>query len=596
MNHMCRRVTACLLLAVLVPAWAIASPLLIKGATVFDGSGRAAYVADVEIEEGRIVSVGPDLPAGKGTRVVRAHGMALLPGLFDLHTHWTPNFEPGTLPQIANAYLAQGVTTVNDFHQAPEAYAPRRDWLAAIDAPSVRFAARISTPLGHGADWADENTTRWVNSPAAARAAVDAVVPYKPDLIKAFTDGWRYNNAPDNSSMDAPTLTALVEQAHVHGLRVYTHTVTLARGKIAARAGVDVIAHSLLDAPVDDELVQLMRAHGTFYAPTLAVYEPVKPGTAPARPADDPVLRQRQANFANALANVATLHRAGVPIAVGTDAGMPGTPHGIATQHELELLVRAGLTPAEALQAGTSASARAAGLDDRGVIAPGKRADLILVAGQPWQDIADIHRIRRVYVAGRQVVGPGTPVPAGNRQQALPPVAVDAHVDDFERADGRTGLDTLPTDEADGGTDRTVQVSEVVARSDGGHALSTQARLSWNPDAHAGVLLPLTRGAVAPADLRRFHGLRFQVRGDAPALAVQLRGLDNRRWQAPVPVNAGWNTVEVPFGQFQGQPPYGRTDGPVPAWRGDDVQQLFFDASGRPGQKLWFELDNVEFY
>lgn len=592
-----RRLWPCLLLALLLhAAVASAAPLLIRGATVFDGTGRAPYAADVLVDDaGRIAKVAPGLPREKGVQVVDARGLALLPGLFDLHTHWTPNFKPSALPQIANAYLAHGVTTVNDFHQAPEAYAPRRAWLQTIDAPSVRFTARISTPLGHGADWADEATTRWVNSPEAARVAVREVAAYRPDLIKVFNDGWRYNNAPDNSSMDEPTLTALVDEAHRNGLRVYTHTVTLARGKQAARAGVDVIAHSMLDARADDELVALMRQHGTYYAPTLAVYETVKPGQKPPADADDPVLRQRQANFAIALANVAALHRGGVPVALGTDAGMPGTPHGEATLHELELLVRAGLTPAEALQAGTATSARAAGLDDRGTLEPGKRADLVLVSGRPWQDIGDIRNVRRVFVAGKQMYGPGTRVPPGNRETSLPPQAVAALVDDFERGDGRTALDTLRTDEADGGNDRTVQVTEVVGREGGGRALSMQARLSYKPDAYAGVVLPLTRGSVAPADLRGYRGVRFDVRGDVSRLRVEFRGLDNRRWNTEVASGPAWRTIEIPFAQLQGQPPY-RQQGPGPAWRGDDVLQALFIAQGEAGDKVWFELDDVRFY
>lgn len=573
-----------------------AAPLLIRGATVFEGTAQVPRVADVLVdEEGRIAKVAPGLSQEKGMQVVDAQGLALLPGLLDLHTHWTPNFKPSALPQIANAYLVHGVTTVNDFHQAPEAYAPRRAWLDTIDAPSVRFTARISTPLGHGADWADEATTRWVNSPEAARVAVRAVVAYRPDLIKVFNDGWRYNNAPDNSSMDEPTLTALVDEAHAHALRVYTHTVTLARGKQAARAGVDVIAHSILDAGADAELVASMRQHGTYYAPTLAVYEPLKPGQKPPADADSPVLRQRQANFAKALANVATLHRGGVPIALGTDAGMPGTPHGEATLHELELLVRAGLTPAEALQAGTANSARAAGLDDRGTLEPGKRADLLLVSGKPWQDIGDIRNVRRVFVAGKQMYGPGTRTPAGNRATSLPPQPVAALVDDFERGDGRTALDTLRTDEADGGNDRSVQVTEVVDREGGGRALSLQARLSYKPEAYAGVVLPLTRGSVAPADLRGYRGLRFDVRGDVSRLRVEFRGLDSRRWTTEVSAAPGWRTIDIPFAQLQGQPPY-RQQGQGPSWHGDDVLQALVIAQGQAGDKVWFELDDVRFY
>ena len=405
--------------------------VLIRDAMVFDGTGRAPYAASVLVEDGRIAAIGAGLTAPKGARVVNARGQALLPGLFDLHTHWTPNATPSELPQVANLYMAAGVTTVSDFHEPPEAYAPRRAWLASIAAPDVKFAARMSTPLGHGADWGDENTTRWVNSPEAARAGVRAVAAYKPDFIKAFTDGWRYSNAADNSSMDEETLTALVDEAHKNGLKVFTHTVMVKRGKAAARAGVDVIAHSVQDGAVDEELIALMREHGTAYAPSLAVYLPERVDGSGRNNGKPDVLAQREQNFANALHNVKTLHDAGIPVVVGTDAGMTGTPHGTSTLRELELLVQAGLTPSEALLAGTSASAKALGVNDRGSIEVGKRADLLLVSGRPWERIGDVRNTQQVYVAGRQVQGKGAVLPAGNKALALPAQPVQALVDDF---------------------------------------------------------------------------------------------------------------------------------------------------------------------
>jgi len=588
------RLTGMLLAGAVVVASAADTDVLIRNAMVFDGTGRAPFAASVLVQDGRIAAIGDGLKAPAHARQVDAKGHALLPGLFDLHMHWTPNAQPATLPQIATRYLAAGVTTVSDFHQPPEAYAPRRAWLHSIAAPDVKFAARMSTPLGHGADWGDENTTRWVNSPEAATAAVKAVAAYQPDFIKAFTDGWRYSNAADNSSMDEETLAALVAQAHRQQLRVFTHTVMVKRGKTAARAGVDALAHSVQDGPADAELIALMKQHGTRYAPSLAVYLPERvDGSGKAR-AGTEAYRQREANFANALHNVKTLHDAGIPIVLGTDAGMTGTPHGESTLRELELFVQAGLTPTDALLAGTRDSAEALALDDRGRIEVGKRADLLLVRGRPWERISDVRNTEQVYVAGRQVVGKGVRLPAGNLATALPPRAIDALVDDFERGDQRTALDTLRNDDADGGNDRTVQVTAVIDREQGGKALSMQARLSSKDDAHAAVILPLTRGSVAPADLRRWHGVRVDVRADA-TLRLEARGLEGRRWSAPLAASGSWQTLEIPFTALQGQPPY-RTKGPLPAWRGDDVQQLLFSGTGTPGKTIWFEIDNVRFY
>ncbi|MGY0633318.1 amidohydrolase family protein [Luteimonas sp. A478] len=582
-----------MLLVLLLFAGNAQAGLLIREALILGDQAQQPRTVDVLVEEGRIARIGSGLSADDGVRIIEAYGLSLVPGMLDLHTHWTPNTRPAALPEVANAYLDAGVTTVADYHQPPEAHAPRREWLANLAAPTVHFGARMSTPLGHGADWADQATTRWVNSPEAARAAVRDIAAYRPDFIKAFTDGWRYNNAADNTSMDEATLTALVEEAHRHDIKVFTHTVTVERGKQAARAGVDLIAHSLLDREVDDELIALMLEHGTAYGPTLAVYEPVRVGDAPPRDPDSPVLRQRRINFDMALANVKRLHDAGIPVVVATDAGMTGTPHGRATSRELELLVQAGLTPRQALHAATVVAATVLGTTDRGVIAEGKRADLVLVEGAPWDDVTAMQRVQRVFLAGVEVTGPDANRPSENAHASLPAVSLPALIDDFEREDGRTAVDTLRVTDADGGNDRTWQSSLRIARPDGdGHVLSTHARLSHSDRANAAVLLPLSRGSVAPANLGAWTGLSFQARGEAGTARVEIRGQEGKRWAHEFTLGPDWREYRIPWTGFAGLPPW-RGDGDPPAWRGDDAVQIAFSLGGAPGDTAWFELDDV---
>ncbi|HVI33919.1 CIA30 family protein [Phenylobacterium sp.] len=565
----------------------------IMGATVFDATGAAPRIANVVIRNGRIAAVGPKVRAPRGARVIDAKGLALLPGFFDVHTHWTPAGAPAVTPQIANAYIAAGVTTVNDFHQSPESWAPRRQWLSTLYAPHVNMTARTSTPGGHGADWADQNTTKWVNTPEAARQAIRELVPYKPDVIKAFADGWRYGTAPDNTSMDVGTLAALVDEAHKNNLKVGTHTVTVDRGAVAARAKVDFIAHSLQDREIDAETVALIKQAGTVYAPTLAVYEPVKPGQKPPENPQEPRFQQSVRKFGYALKNVKALSDAGVPIALGTDAGMPNTPHGVSTLREMELLVQAGLTPAQALMAGTANSALVLGLiEDRGTVEAGKRADLVLVAGRPWAEISDVRKTVRVFIDGRAVHGPGVTLPKANSEAAMPVVRVKALVDDFERADGRTNLDTLRTDDMDGGIDRTVQVSQVIDRAGGGKALALAARMAVEPDPQAAVILPLTRGSVQPADVTAFRGVRMELRGDGGPYKVMLNTL-NGRWAAEVKAGPAWTTVEVPFSALARMAGRGAGAGP---WTGTDVVEVEVGGSRDGGRRLWLELDNVTFY
>lgn len=561
----------------------------ITDAMIFDGAGRAPYRGTVVINDGRIVEVGPDVRPPRGAQIIRARGRALLPGFIDVHTHWSPTGEPNTIPQIASRYVASGVTTVNDFHQQPESFEPRRAWLAGLVSPHVNFVARMSTPGGHGADWADTNTTRWVATPEAARREVRALQTYRPDFIKAFADGWRYGASPDNTSMNLATLAALVDEAHQSGQRVLTHTVTVDRGMDAARARVDVIAHSLQDREIHAEAVELIRSAGTFYAPTLVIYEP---SSAARNNLGDPAAQQRVRKFGYAQHNLRTLHSAGVPIVLGTDAGIGGAQHGVSSLREMELLVEAGLSPEAALLAGTINSARALGLaSDRGTIEAGKRADLVLINGTPWQDISDVRNIERVFIDGRQVFATGAGTPAANREVSLPPALIDPVIDDFERTDGRSSLDTLRLSDMDGGVDRSVVITNLITRPEGGYAMLVTARMALEDEALAGLIVPLRRGSVQPVDARRFGGVRLELRGEGQ-YAVTIRTLQGV-WRADVEAGAHWRDVTLPFTAFT--PALAREQS-ARSWRGDDLLQVGVEMRRPAGSAAWVELDNIRFY
>lgn len=563
----------------------------ITGATIFDATGKDPYRGTVVVRGGRIDAVGADVKAPKGAKIVRADGKALLPGFIDVHTHWSPSGSPAALPQIANAYLSSGVTTVNDFHQQPEAFAPRRVWLADIYAPHVNFVARMSTPGGHGADWADTNTTKWVATAESARREVQALQAYRPDHIKAFADGWRYGQLPEETSMNVETLAAIADEAHKHGQRVLTHTVTVERGKLAAQAGVDVIAHSIQDAVLDADAIARIKKAGTFYAPTLAIYQ-LKPDEIGPGRKDDAATRQRIRKYGFAEENVRNLFAAGVPIAVGTDAGIGGAKHGFSTLQEMELLVAAGLTPKAALLASTSNSALALGLSgDRGTIEKGKRADLVLIDGKPWETIGDVHKIDRVFVDGKLVHGGGTKPPAGNLATALPATPAAELIDDFERTDGRSALDTLRLADMDGGVERSSVVTNRVTHTGGGSAFAFAVQMSLKDKPEGGVIVPLSRGSVRPVDARKFAGVRLDMRGAGRYLIVvnTLAG----EWTAVVEAKEGWSELRVPFTALVPTRP-GRGD--VPSWRGDDLVQVGVVVEREGGASAWGEIDNLRFY
>ena len=565
--------------------------LAITGATIFDATGKDAYRGTVIIRDGRIAEVGPDVRAPSGAKVVRADGKALLPGFFDVHTHWGPAGSPGTLPQIASVYVASGVTTVNDFHQQPEAFEPRRAWLRDVASPHVNFVARLSTPGGHGADWADTNTTKWVATAESARREVLALQPYRPDYIKAFADGWRYGQLPEETSMNLETLAALADEAHKHGQRVLTHTVTVERGKLAADAGIDVIAHSIQDGVLDADAIARIKKAGTFYAPTLAIYQ-LKPDEMGAGRKDDAATRLRIRKYGYAKENVRNLHAAGVTIAVGTDAGIGGAKHGISTLQEMELLVAAGLSPKAALLAGTSNSALALGLlDDRGTIEKGKRADLVLVDGRPWETIGDVHKVDRVFVDGKLVHGGGVKLPVGNLATALAPSPAAELVDDFERRDGRSALDTLRLADMDGGVERSVVVSNLVPHDGSGQALAFAVHMALKDKPEGGVLIPLRRGSVQPVDASKFAGIRLDLRG-AGRYQLVVNTLAGS-WTADIAGGPAWSEVRIPFSALS---PVRPTPDGTKAWRGDDLLQVGVVTQREAAESAWGEIDNIRFY
>lgn len=599
-------------------------PIAIVGALIVDGTGQEPFIGTVLIAGERITAVGTDVEIPGNSRVIRAQGLTLIPGIFDLHTHLeyaTVRGINADWPKNLKAYLYCGVTSVVDFGTYPETFEPMRRLIktGAISAPRIHFAARFSTPGGHGAEGGrGDFFTLEVQTPREATAAVRRVLPYKPDVIKVFTDGWRYGTGTDMTSMSEETLAAIVEEAHRNGIEVLTHTVTLEKAKIAARAGVDVLAHGIGNNSADEELVKLMKAKGTNYVSTLAVYEPrrqieftplleavlsteardsLKAPAQPLPPQSNPTGETPKGETPTArrwnylLGNISALKTAGINIGTGTDAGIVGTHHGWATLREIKLLVQGGLTPLQALTAATGNSAKALKVDnERGFIKSGFLADLVLLEGAPLKNINDIERINRVFLNGKEL----------NRQklasdinaQGITPIAASKaqeQIDDFERPDGRSSLDTLWVNTYDSGHDHTRMVWGRTLRAPNNHALSVMSSMSETPRPYARVSIPLRRGAIEPVDAQGFRGVQFDVRGDGdysliiPTYGSSIGGNFQSRFQA----GALWKTVQVDFASLK------KTQ---PTWTGKDLLMLTFEISRKQAEIGWLELDNVKFY
>lgn len=606
------RLALAALLALAGTAAAQERSTFIRGARIFDGTGAPAKVGNVLMSGDRIVAVGPAARAPKGSRVVDARGLTLIPGLHDLHTHMrAPGFDaPDDLPKAYAGYLVNGVTSVNEFSVSPEMLAPIREMTGSgqVTAPNLQLAVRLGVPGGHGTEfgWGRAFTLE-AATPRAAHQAMARALPYRPDVIKVFADGWRYGRSPGLNSMNEPTLAAIVEDAHASGIPVITHTVTLEGARIAAAAGVDALGHGIGDALVDDALIALMKARGTAYIPTLVVYEPQHGRTfLPAewrrlRPperareeariaeSDEPVPERESARWTTMRENVRRLRSAGIPIGVGTDAGIGGVYHGSSTLREIGWLAKLGFTPAEALTAATTVSAgilrQGAG---HGRIAPGQRADLVLTGGRPDERIADLYDVRRVFVAGREM-----PLKrlarrlADDRPSPLPVHLMAGPIHTGAGPAGRTDLDTLPVEGTDPGFDHS---HLDLAHAPGGR-LFMMAGMGAAPRPFAELALPLTRGAVQLADASGFSGVAFEARG-AGEYALQLNSyaIHPRSWfRASFEAGEARREIRIPFSDFRSPLADARLD-PT------RLRALLFRLEGEPGGGAWLELGNVRFY
>jgi len=263
-----------------------------------------------------------------------------------------------------------------------------------------------------------------VTTEAQARDDVRALVAKKPDLIKIWVD----DRNGTVEKLRPPLYRAIIDEAHAHHVRVMAHIATLEDAKDLLRAGIDGFGHVVRDRDIDEELLGLLRQRRhVFFVETLwgerqAIYqgapawigEPILRDTLSREEitqladsfsaAASPTAVQRE-GARRLLRNVAILNAAGVKLGLGTDTGgvTGGQYFGLASLIELELLVRAGLTPSQAIVAATRNSADILGLDRLGTVAQGKSADFIVLDANPLEDIANTRRISTVYLRGTEI-------------------------------------------------------------------------------------------------------------------------------------------------------------------------------------------------
>ena len=390
------------------------NPLILWGARLIDGRGAVQERAIVVITGSTITDVGPaerERPPG----AIDLTGRTMLPGLVDAHVHLSshlersPEFGPRNvlkgepprprelgyfiLAKAARAFLDAGITTVRDVGSYDDEALALREAirLGLVEGPRVLTCGRIVSATAPGgrifgtmyreADGADE-----------MRKAVREQIRRGADFIKVMATGARsvVDEDPEPAQLTQPELHAAVEEAHRMGLRVAAHAEGLGGARLAVEEGVDTIEHGL-SLHRYPQLLDQMAERGIVLVPTLTTFHDLAERfTTDFAPK---LVEQAKRQLEDAYRTLTAAASAGVPLAMGHDSGPPGDD-----AVELVRMVQGGLSPLDAITAGTSGSARALGLDDAGAVTPGKRADLLVVDGNPLEGIGILRERSRIWL------------------------------------------------------------------------------------------------------------------------------------------------------------------------------------------------------
>lgn len=531
---------------------ASADVLLIKNVYVTDQEGKRE-AASMLMKGGLIEAIAPELDVPEGATVIDGSTLTAMPGLLDSHTH-----SYGTALEDA---LRFGVTANIDMNtpasSLPEARAERVKLGPTTKADLFSSGTLATVEGGHGTQFGFPIET--LASPDDALAWVQARKQEGSDFIKLVYMPYQ-SYFP---SLDRATAKALIEAAHAEGLMALAHISTQRAAMDVVEDGIDGLVHVFADEKVSPEFIQAALEKNLFVIPTLVVIASVAGEEDPLVELDEvrqwlsPMQEQTLANrfmskppgFAMdiALANVRQLHSAGVRILAGSDAPNPGTAYGYSLHREMELLVRAGLSHAETLRAATELPAQLFGLTDRGVLEEGKRADVLLVRGNPYASVRSSRQIAYVIKNGRVVERAAV-------EAAAAPLIADALLGSFEEGlDGPGALSWSATDDSMMGGQSAAQIQRV-ARGDGGFALAVKAEQKAGfPWPWAGVGLG-SSASGAIADVSKYSTIAVDIKG-TPGTYRLMMFSGAGAGEPPTrnfEVTTEWQTVRLSLEQFTG--------------------------------------------
>jgi len=421
--------------------------IVLRGARIVDGSGGDPIDnGSIVISDGRIAAVGPaaSTTPPAGAEIVDYSGKTIIPGLISAHSHVgifaglkvaPENYNRDFILQQLKQLEAYGVTTIMSLGlNGPLFYELRAELHAARLPGADLFGADqgvgviAGQPSAAVVRVADNQISR-PDSVEMARQSIREMAARKTDLVKIWLDD-AGKSLP--AKLKPEIYTAVIDEAHKNSLRVAAHIYDLDDAKAIVQAGVDIIAHGVRDKPVDAEFIDKMKTRSVWYIATIVLdytnyifadqpswmREPfVQRALHPDVRAqfEDPAYRERtlaspgtaknRAAVANNKQNLKAIFDAGVPIGMGSDSGVGLRIPGVAEHLELALMVEAGLTPGQAITIATSKSAALLKLDDRGVLAGGKLADLVVLDADPTADIVNTRKVHAVWHRGKKAAG-----------------------------------------------------------------------------------------------------------------------------------------------------------------------------------------------
>lgn len=413
--------------------------ILLKNATLIDGTGSAPRAeTDVLITAGKITAIQKGIKTN-GAREIDLSGKTVMPSLICAHAHVgtlkgttssADNYTRENLLRHLKKYEDYGVSAVLAMGtDRPLIFDGFIDSTQAGLLPGARLYS-----AGYGFNTPDPNPGSWMNlllrpnTPEDVPAMMEKLAVVKPTVVKIWVD----DHGGHAQKMKPEIYQAIIREAHKRNIRVAAHLFYVEDARKLTEAGIDIIAHSIRDKEVDQDLLTKMRQKNVTYIPTLSldeyqfayagnpdwindvffkaslepgVFEMITDKSYAEKIRNSADYQRNISAFKTAMINLKKIHDAGIRVALGTDSGaFPVRTQGFTEHLEMELMVKAGLKPAQAITISTRNAAATLLIDhEKGTLEKGKKADFLILSANPFDDIRNTRKIESVWKEGKEV-------------------------------------------------------------------------------------------------------------------------------------------------------------------------------------------------